>query len=127
MTPPPRRQNVLGIALLPPRRRQFSMFFLIEVAADGPDRIYLFSNDRETLKQNSGNRIGKKKGHTTGLIQLRARPLPSSVKFVIKGLKHLTTNFINLAKLILVHDVDSTHGSHHIHVPTRKLSAPRRY
>ncbi|GBP89766.1 hypothetical protein EVAR_66183_1 [Eumeta japonica] len=53
------------------------------VAGDGLDRIYLFSSDRETLKRNSGKRMGKKKEHTTGQAawahSLRAHSLPFSV------------------------------------------------
>ncbi|GBP51350.1 Kelch-like protein 17 [Eumeta japonica] len=43
----------------------FRGFFNL-VAGDGPERLYLFASDSETLKRNSVNRMEKKKGHTTG-------------------------------------------------------------
>ncbi|GBP54909.1 Retrovirus-related Pol polyprotein from transposon TNT 1-94 [Eumeta japonica] len=69
-----------------------SLGFYNLLSGDGLDRIYLFSNNRETLKQNSGKRMVKKKEHTTGEAAWshspRARPLPFSVLVQISLTDH---------------------------------------
>ncbi|GBP33469.1 hypothetical protein EVAR_23872_1 [Eumeta japonica] len=72
------------------------------------------------------NRIEKKKGLTMGETAWSHSTAGAPFSFFRIGLKHLITDLIN-SELILVHNVDSIHGSHHIHIPTRKLSALRRY
>ncbi|GBP92149.1 hypothetical protein EVAR_66640_1 [Eumeta japonica] len=75
----------------------FRGFFNL-VAGDCLDRIYLFSSDRETLKQNTEKRMGKKKGHTMGEAawshSLRARPLPFFV--LVQCLDHRLDKFTEI-------------------------------
>ncbi|GBP73488.1 hypothetical protein EVAR_29381_1 [Eumeta japonica] len=81
--------------------------------------------ERGADRRGEGNRIGKKKGPTTGKAAWTRSTAGAPSYFFRFELKHLITDLIKLANLILVHDEDSMHESRHIHVPTRKLSAPR--
>ncbi|GBP61587.1 hypothetical protein EVAR_27474_1 [Eumeta japonica] len=91
---------MLDIVVLPPRRRQFSAsyFYCLAMA-----RIYLFSSDREEIKQNSGKRMRKKKRHAAGEAarprSLRARPLPFSV--LVQCLDHRLDKYTEITNGIL--------------------------